>query len=155
MVHAFDLFISRRNHHFWKKSTIGNKQGKDRYRKDKQNSQIFELVIRYAELVCAVKLTFKRPSKTWMFSEMRFRLLITRFLRYKVVIWLNLFMEFLNFFTRTFQKMLTRVNGGGTVSRRIKIKRPSVFLCPRSSTDHLQTEHDNLLCNVELENWFE
>lgn len=49
---------------FEKKSTIGNKQGKDRYRKDKQNSQIFELVIRYAALVCPVRLTFKRPSKT-------------------------------------------------------------------------------------------
>lgn len=49
---------------FEKKSTIENKQGKDRYRKDKQNSQIFELVIRYAALVCPVRLTFKRPSRT-------------------------------------------------------------------------------------------
>lgn len=81
---------------------------------------------------------------------MWFRLLITRFLRYKVVIWLNLLMELLIFFTQTFQKKLTRVKGRGTVSHLIKTKRPSAFLCLRSSLDHLQTVHDNLLCN----RWF-
>lgn len=86
-----------------------------------------------------------------MFSEMRFRLLITRFLRYKVVIWLNLLMELLIFFHANFSKKnLTRVKGRGTVSHLIKTKRPSAFLCLRSSLDHLQTVHDNLLCN----RWF-